>query len=80
MQTQKFCALLRAYKADHMDIMHRVLRLAPERIHTSIPGLTVLKTVAKSFGSKTIVVSGDGVREGYLYDRVMGECSPECKA
>lgn len=45
----------------------RVLKLAPERIHTITPGVAVLHTVVKTFGGRTVTTSPYGVREGYLY-------------
>ena len=45
----------------------RILKIAPERIHTITPGVAVLHTVAKTFGCRTVVTSPYGVREGYLY-------------
>ena len=45
----------------------RILKIAPERIHTITPGIAVLHTVAKTFGCRTVVTSPYGVREGYLY-------------
>lgn len=44
-----------------------ILKTAPERIHTLLPGVVVLYTVSKYFGGKDIVTSSCGVREGYLY-------------
>lgn len=49
------------------QIAQAILKTAPERIHTLIPGVVVLYTVAKYFGGKEIITSNSGVREGYLY-------------
>lgn len=43
-----------------------ILKTDPERIHTIIPGLMILRYVMKQFGAKEIVVSQYGIREGYL--------------
>ncbi|SCP94816.1 Ppx/GppA phosphatase family protein [Anaerobium acetethylicum] len=48
-----------------------LLQNVPDRIHTIIPGLIILDTIAEYFGSQNIVISRYGVREGYLYERVM---------
>ncbi|WP_052343671.1 Ppx/GppA phosphatase family protein [Bacillus massiliigorillae] len=53
--------------------LHRLLQIVPDRIHTITPGLLILHTIAEYFGSETIHVSGYGVREGYLYSKVLKE-------
>lgn len=47
-------------------LMRRILKIAPERVHTLVPGLVMLNAVAELCGSNTVVTSGYGVREGYL--------------
>lgn len=47
-----------------------ILKTDPERVHTLIPGLMILRYVVKNFGAKEIVVSQYGIREGYLCQRV----------
>lgn len=48
-----------------------LLKNVPDRIHTIIPGLIVLETIANYFNSQNIIVSKYGVREGYLYERIL---------
>lgn len=48
-----------------------ILKTAPERIHTISPGMLILRTLAKRFNSKEILVSSYGVREGYLFGKIM---------
>lgn len=48
-------------------LANRILKIAPERIHTLTPGIVVLRTVARTFGVSSVVTSPYGVREGYLY-------------
>ncbi len=43
-----------------------ILRAAPERIHTMIPGLLIFESVSKFYQSRSFVVCSYGVREGYL--------------
>lgn len=66
-------ALYKGLKKGDRDTMHRILRAAPDRVHTILPGLLILNTVIKSYGVQTVSVSACGVREGYLLERVMGE-------
>lgn len=64
--------ILRLFRESKQVALESILRTAPERVHTLVPGMTILKTVAKRFCGDVIVVSGYGVREGYLYERVLG--------
>lgn len=52
--------------SDPRELLQDILRLAPDRVHTVIPGLLVFQTVAKHYGSASFVTSRFGVREGYL--------------
>lgn len=47
-------------------LSRRILKLSPDRIHTMVPGILILSVVAESYGSRTVVTSPYGVREGYL--------------
>ncbi len=47
-----------------------ILKIEPERIHTIVPGLTILKEVMKSFGAKELLIGSYGVREGFLCHRI----------
>jgi exopolyphosphatase/guanosine-5'-triphosphate,3'-diphosphate pyrophosphatase len=49
-------------------LIRRIIKVAPDRIHTILPGMLILKVVAETYGSQTIVTSPYGVREGYLFD------------
>lgn len=51
-----------------------ILRTCPDRVHTIIPGLIVLSTVADRFGANRVQVSQYGVREGYLIEHVLCNC------
>ena len=53
-------------KWEEKKLMRYILKTAPERIHTLLPGMAILYTVAQHFGTKKIVTSSHGVREGYL--------------
>lgn len=47
-----------------------ILKTVPERIHTIVPGMVILNTVAKFYNIKTIEVSKYGIREGYLIENI----------
>ncbi|MBR1578996.1 MAG: exopolyphosphatase [Selenomonadaceae bacterium] len=48
-----------------------LMRTVPERMHTFMPGLIIADVLAKRFGSMNIIFSDSGVREGYIYDRII---------
>lgn len=52
---------------DVKGLTRQMLKTAPDRIHTLLPGVIALKTVAAYYGSQTVITSHYGVREGYLY-------------
>ncbi|MCX7714171.1 MAG: phosphatase [Clostridia bacterium] len=60
------------YRGRGMGI-HRILQIAPDRVHTLIPGIIIVKTIAKKFGGEMLIVSDYGVREGYLYKMLTEE-------
>ena len=59
----------RLCKADK-DAADLILRYEPERIHTLIPGLLLLRYLAGRYRVSDITVSRYGVREGYLRRRI----------
>lgn len=63
--------LLKSFYHDK-DGVERILRVVPDRIHTIIPGMIILRTIAKYYDCKEIVISEYGVREGYLIKTVIG--------
>lgn len=52
--------------------VERILRIVPDRLHTIIPGMLLLRTIAKHFCCEKIIISEYGVREGYLIKTVIG--------
>ncbi len=63
--------ILQMLKKSDRFALKTILQTDPDRVPTLIPGLIVLKAVAKYCGSSRMIVSSLGVREGYLYDRVL---------
>ena len=48
-----------------------LMRTVPERMHTFMPGLVIADVLAKRFGSLSIIYSDSGVREGYIYAKIV---------
>lgn len=63
--------ILETLNEKNSSSLNLILKICPDRIHTIIPGLCLLRTIASRYESETIMVSSYGVREGYLYDRVI---------
>ena len=66
-------SLYKSLKKGDRDTLRQILRSAPDRVHTILPGLVILTTVLRAYGVETISVSSSGVREGYLLSRVIKE-------
>lgn len=47
-----------------------ILKICPDRIHTIIPGLIIIKIIMEQWNAKKIIVSNYGVREGYLIQSI----------
>ena len=71
MEADDIKKLLRSFYHDK-DGIDRILRVAPDRIHTIIPGTIILRTIIKYYDCEQILVSEYGVREGYLIKKVIG--------
>lgn len=53
--------------------LNLILSVKGDRIHTLTPGMIILNTIAKYFSIDKINVSQTGVREGYVYDKLIGK-------
>ena len=64
--TKCFLKKLRQAQDSPKKLTRRILKIAPERIHTMLPGIALLSAAAELYGSRSVVTSPYGVREGYL--------------
>lgn len=67
-ETDNLKAILKMLQKEDKETILKILQVTPERIHTIIPGLIILKTIAKFYHCSRISVSRFGVREGYLIE------------
>ena len=67
-QFRDMCRFLRGGGNESVDLL---LKLAPDRIHTILPGLMILEEILHRFRAEELVVSRYGVREGYLCLRLL---------
>lgn len=47
-----------------------ILKTEPERVHTIVPGIAILREIVAKYNVKKIMISNYGVREGYLCSRI----------
>ena len=63
------------------DALRQILHSVPDRVHTILPGLIILRCIVSAYGVERVSVSSTGVREGYLMARVIGaEPDAQCPA
>lgn len=67
-QLDGLCKFLCSGKKEASDL---ILRLEPERIHTLVPGILILRHVFHLFRAEQLIVSKYGVREGYLCQKIL---------
>ena len=65
--------LLKQFKGNENEVLRRVLKVSPDRVHTLIPGMIVMNTVCEYVQCKDIIMSAFGVREGYLYQKLFSK-------
>lgn len=58
--------ILKLAKKDKPKLVSAIIKATPGRIHTIIPGIAIINSVAKHYGCTNFTVSPYGVREGYL--------------
>lgn len=67
-------SLLERFQRDHTlsedDAVH-LMRAVPDRMHTLLPGLVIADLLAENFALPSITYSDSGVREGFIYDRIL---------
>ena len=69
-----FARFLRDRHLTEDDAVH-LMRTVPDRMHTLLPGLVIADLLTERFALSSIAYSDSGVREGYIYDRILKESS-----
>ncbi len=62
-----FNAVLSIFENTPDEFTSYILRNSPDRIHTILPGIMILKVISETYNCSTIITSQYGVREGYLH-------------
>ena len=63
--------LLKIACSDDPDVSKPAYKLMPERMFSMVPGLLIVRGIARKFDVKDFFVSRAGVREGYLITRFL---------
>ena len=74
MEITRIREILQRFLRDHELIVPDkilLMRTVPERMHTFMPGLVIADVLSKRFGSQNIIYSDSGVREGYIYAKIV---------
>ncbi len=56
---------------EEREKMKLILKVKADRIHTLIPGMVILYRIAKYFYADLIRVSMTGIREGFVYNKIL---------
>ena len=70
--TEHVREILDMLKENTSQIFLAVYKRIPERTHTIVTGLMILKEAIKRFQCESIYISKYGIRDGFLIDRVIG--------
>lgn len=65
--------LTKALLKQNEKVRQMVLNNCPDRIHTILPGVLLMDAVSQALCRKELYISRTGVREGYLYHKVLRE-------
>ena len=76
MEVRRLKTIIATFQQDQgmtQEMAIMLMRTVPDRINTIIPGLIIADVLARRFQSKVITYSDSGVREGYIYDQIIGK-------
>jgi exopolyphosphatase/guanosine-5'-triphosphate,3'-diphosphate pyrophosphatase len=62
--------LMEIIQSKEKDVYVNIVQLIPERLHTILPGLQILKTLMRLHKKPLLIVHQQGVREGYLMKKL----------
>lgn len=68
-----FPALYQRLSEGGQPALRQILQVAPDRIHTLLPGLIIFNSLLERYEVQTVDVSPQGVREGYLLTHIMNQ-------
>ncbi len=71
--TEQLSLMIKMLLKDRKLAVEKIIKSAPDRIHTIIPGMIILETIANHYNMDKIAVCDYGIREGYLYSKLFSE-------
>lgn len=66
-------SIIKTFYNEPKQIISNIIDVVPDRIHTILPGMIILKTIMKYYGCKSIISSEFGIREGYVIEKVINK-------
>lgn len=76
MDTSAFTSIIEKYTRDtnlSEENIITLLKTAPDRLQTIIPGIVIVNTICSYFKAEKLVYSDTGMREGFIYDQIIGQ-------
>ena len=64
-------ALFGLLESDASAFAHAAVKAAPDRVHTLVPGMVIVRTLMAALGGEDVTVCKYGIREGYLMERML---------
>lgn len=64
--------IIKKFNNSRKMFLNKILKVVPDRVHTVIPGLIILNVIVEFYDIEEIHISSYGVREGYLFSKVLG--------
>ena len=72
-ECKRLSKILKSAKKDKPKLVSAIIKATPGRIHTIIPGISIINSIAEHYGCTNFTVSPYGVREGYLLNILEGK-------
>lgn len=65
-------ALFVLLEEDPSGFAHGAVKACPDRVHTLVPGMVIVRALMEALGARSVTVCKHGIREGYLLERMLG--------
>lgn len=74
LQADKLTIIIERYTRDKklaQEDLIMLLRTAPDRLKTLLPGIVIIDTICRHFHAEKLTYSDTGMREGFIYDQII---------
>lgn len=68
---QNLQTLFALFAEEPSRFAHSAVKACPDRVHTLVPGMVMVRTLMDCLGADDLTVCKYGIREGYLIDRML---------